>query len=236
MVDDVYLNGYAKHLGPITSMVYISLCRHVDKDQYAFPSQELIAEEIKAGVRSVKNAIALLKEWNLIDIERIRSDRKWARNSYYLLDKAMWKKVSSAPSARDVSGANDDKDQGHVLHTKDTHKKDTHIITKVITKPNGFGNPDINLLVSYLQEKMELPRLDLSEKINRQYAHLLLNRSKKGVDGVKWLIDIASKDGWYKSHITSFKDLWNNQVKIVSSTRGEVLGNDRKRGVDASSL
>ena len=129
VVDDAYLNGYAKLLGPITSMVYITLCRHVDKSQNAFPSQEMIAEKIGAGVRSVKDSIAKLREWNLIEIARERTEHRWARNSYYLLDKRVWKKTSGALGAPNGSGANGDIDQGHVVHTKDTHTKDTHTLS-----------------------------------------------------------------------------------------------------------
>lgn len=101
-----------------------------------------------------------------------------------------------------------------------TNKDINNVVTKV-TKKTSFGNPDINDVIAYLKEKLELPRLDLSEKVNRQYAHTLLKRSKTGSVGVKWLIDLAAKDGWHKSHITSFKDLWNNQVKILSGARKE---------------
>lgn len=131
MVDDAYLNGYAKHLGPLISMVYISLCRHVGfQNQLAFPSQELIASEIGAKKRSVINAIASLKKWNMIEVERDRSrNHGWARNNYYLLDKSVWLKVPGALNALRRPGAKNDIDEVHVLHTKDTHiKKDTHII------------------------------------------------------------------------------------------------------------
>lgn len=225
MVDDIYLNGYARHLGPITSMVYISLCRHVDRDQNAFPSQDQIAKEIRAGVRSVKDAIAQLKEWNLIDIERERTEHRWARNSYYLLDKSVWKKPSRASGARDKSsrsGATDSKDQGHVVHTKDTHIKDTHKDILHISSKRRYGNGDVNEILDYLKQALGLPDLDGSEKTNRQYAWLLIRKSKTGVDGVRWLIDQAAGDGWWRNHITSVRDLWNNKIKIVSSKRSEV--------------
>ncbi len=97
--------------------------------------------------------------------------------------------------------------------------------------PKTYGNPDINDLISYLKEKMDIPQLDGSEQINRRYAYILLRKSKKGVDGVKWLIDSASHDLWFKAHITSFKDLWNNQMKIMAVVRKEVQENETKRAV-----
>jgi hypothetical protein len=124
VVDDVYLNGYARHLGPIASMIYISLCRHASKDQTSFPSQQLIATEIKAGVRSVVDKLSLLEKWNLISIERYRrEDGKWLRNNYTLLDKSVWKRLPSATTAHGKPYANHDKNQVQPLHTKDTQRE-----------------------------------------------------------------------------------------------------------------
>ena len=136
MVDDAYLNGYAKHLGPAKSVVYLSLCRHVDKDQYAFPSEELIAKEFNISVRTVASAIALLKKWNLISIKREKDKKgKWLRNTYYLLDKSEWKKPDDneshkSPHATDAHGyphANNDKNPHAKVHMQPLHTKVTHL-------------------------------------------------------------------------------------------------------------
>jgi DNA-binding Lrp family transcriptional regulator len=82
-----------------------------------------------------------------------------------------------------------------------------------------FGNQDISLILSALQEALHLPQLDLSVKVNRQYAWNLLRKSKTGTAGVLWLINLAAEDEWFRYHITSVRDLWNNQVKIASSAR-----------------
>jgi len=125
VVNDLYLNGYAKYLGTIASMVYISLCRHASKEQLAFPSQELIAREINVSKRSVVAKMAELKKWNLIGLERRRNEQgQWKRNDYILLDKSVWKPLPSATIAPSPS-ANDDITQVQPLHTKDTHIKDT---------------------------------------------------------------------------------------------------------------
>jgi hypothetical protein len=107
------------------------------------------------------------------------------------------------------------------LIENNTIENNKKIVTKV-TSETQYGDPNINSIIYYLKEKLSIPDLDGSEKINRQYARLLLQKSKKGLDGVKWLIDQAAEDGWWHNHITSTRDLWNNKVKIVSSTRSEV--------------
>jgi hypothetical protein len=134
VVDDVYLNGYARHLGPIASMIYISLCRHASKEQTSFPSQELIATEIKACVRSFVDKLALLEKWNLISIERFRrSDGKWLRNNYTLLDKSVWKSIPCATTASGKPCAKRNKNHVQPLHTKDTQREGyTTTVDKII--------------------------------------------------------------------------------------------------------
>ena len=108
----------------------------------------------------------------------------------------------------------------------DSYKR--HYTKEIVNKltrrslKTSHGNPDVNSVISYLKERLELPDLDLSMQTNRRYAWLLLGKSKKGIEGVRWLIDCAAADQWHKNHITSVRDLWNNQVKIVASRRGEV--------------
>ena len=68
---------------------------------------------------------------------------------------------------------------------------------------------------------MKIPKEDCSQKQSRQYWSLLLKESERGIDGVKWLIDLASQDQFYKSNITSSKDLYYKRVKILSRKRGE---------------
>ncbi len=101
-LDDAYLNGYARHLKPIATAVYLSLCRHADKEQSCFPAEITIAEEHGIGERTVRYKIALLRRWNIIKVKRTRSQKgKWLHNTYFLLDKSEWKK----PQAKFASGS-----------------------------------------------------------------------------------------------------------------------------------
>lgn len=92
-VDDEYLNGYARYLGTTASMVYISLCRHASKEQTAYPSQKLIAEELGINERIVSQKIKQLEVARLIRIDKVkRKDGTWLNNLYTLLDKTEWRK------------------------------------------------------------------------------------------------------------------------------------------------
>jgi hypothetical protein len=68
-IDDEYLNGYARHCGPMATLVYLSLCRHANSSQQCFPSKKLISEELNIGECSVYNGLKALEEWNIIRVE-----------------------------------------------------------------------------------------------------------------------------------------------------------------------
>lgn len=131
VVDDIYLNGFAKYLGPIGSAVYFSLCRHADKNQSSFPSQEMIANEYAMNKRTVVRYLKLLIEMNLINMERVRGyNGKWERNTYFLIDKSHWRKPGDTESLGQPGDFNDIH-QVTQSHTKDTHIKDTHILSNI---------------------------------------------------------------------------------------------------------
>jgi len=127
-MDDTYLNGYAKYLRPMATAVYMSLCRHADKEQSCFPAEITIAKEHGIGERTVRGKIALLKDWNIIRSKRTRSQKgKWMHNTYFLLDKSEWKR----PQAKSASGSSTGKKQQNhrqQLPPNDPHLKGSHTI------------------------------------------------------------------------------------------------------------
>lgn len=136
-VDDAYVNGWSRYLDPSALAVYVSLCRHADKEQSAFPAETTIAQEHGICEKTVRNKIALLKEWNIIRVERTRrEDGKWLRNTYFLLDKSEWIKPEVKITAGSSTGKNF---QNHrqQLPTKDSHLKVAHI-KREINKEKGL--------------------------------------------------------------------------------------------------
>lgn len=162
MVDDLYLNGYAKILGAHASCVYFSICRHVDKGQSAFPSEELIAKEFNMDERTVRRKLKLLVKWNLIKIIRERGkDGKWMRNKYYLLDKSEWKKPSdfipsvypedtvSGGSPEDSHVKNQRTHQPQSIQRAESPIKGTHIYEGNTVEGNTHNN---NIYITNNQE------------------------------------------------------------------------------------
>lgn len=148
---------------------------------------------------------------------------RWQTPPQSIPPTARWKKTpSSIPPTADTQTADSDY---KVTHIKGTHNinnsKELLTQAKPVEKPQlkkQYGNPDINFLISYLKEKLNLPMLDGSEKQNRRYAYLLLKKFKE-VDKIKLLIDVASKDKFWSTTIASFRQLYYNAVQIISKTR-----------------
>lgn len=91
VVDDKFLNGYARFLGIYTVGVYNSLCRHADKLQKCWPSIKKMAQELDISRNKVIDSIKYLEFWQIIKKQRVG---KHATNRYLLLDKKQWKPLN----------------------------------------------------------------------------------------------------------------------------------------------
>jgi len=133
LVDDAYLNGYAKQCGINATGVYMALCRHVGKEQSCFPSKKTMAEKLGICERSVYTSIKKLERCNLIKVESRgrKKDGNYRSLTYFLLDKSQWHPMPMANTAdgkkQYVPTANNDKEQRQHMPNKETHNKGTHI-------------------------------------------------------------------------------------------------------------
>jgi predicted transcriptional regulator len=91
ILDNEFLNGYAKYIGIYAVGVYSSLSRHAGIKQKAYPSQRLIAEELDIGKNKIIESIRSLEFWNIIRKKRVGLH---CNNRYYLLKKVFWKPVN----------------------------------------------------------------------------------------------------------------------------------------------
>jgi len=99
VVDDKFLNGYARFLGVYAVGVYNSLCRHANKEQRCWPSIKKIAQELSIGRNKVFDSVKYLEFWQIIKKERLG---KKLTNRYLLLSKRYWKPISES-SLKDFS-------------------------------------------------------------------------------------------------------------------------------------
>jgi len=93
VVDDKFLNGYARFLGIYCVGVYNSLCRHANKTQKSWPSIKRIAQELDVGRNKVIESIKYLEFWRIIKKERLGLK---LTNRYSLLSKRCWKSLEEA--------------------------------------------------------------------------------------------------------------------------------------------
>ena len=137
IVDDNYLNGYARVCGIYATGVYMALCRHASKYQMAFPGINLIAKKLKISRTSVIRAIVSLEEYKIIRVNRGKNKKGQQEvNTYILLDKSVWKplRVSLMDSENESPSLPQDKtesttEQNRVpeVDCKETQFKETHI-------------------------------------------------------------------------------------------------------------
>ena len=91
MMDDAYLNGQARLCGWQGTIVYLSLCRHSDKEQRSFPSINLMATEHRVSRPTILKGIENLVRRNVINVKKTRTKNgQWLNNLYILTDKSEW--------------------------------------------------------------------------------------------------------------------------------------------------
>lgn len=139
-MDDKYLNEYARLCGINATCVYVSLCRHANKEQTCFPSKKLIGEELRISEKTVFNAIKTLEKWNIIKIKKRgrKPSGHFKSNLYILIDKSNWR---SKPQVHLTYGKNEHTPQvintnyhRNVVPNKDTNIKETKYNNENIKK------------------------------------------------------------------------------------------------------
>lgn len=93
VMDDKFLNGYARFLGIYAVGVYSSLCRHANKAQKSWPAIERIAQELSVGRNKVIDSIKYLEFWQIIKKQRVGLK---CTNRYLLLSKKHWKALDAS--------------------------------------------------------------------------------------------------------------------------------------------
>lgn len=186
MVDDAYLNGYAKELGTTTSMVYLAICRNADKEQTAFPSQDYIAEKLGIHRKTVNRHIQKLVAWKIISVEKTRNHKgRFLHNTYYLLDKSEWKKLSmSHQSPTDIHVPPEFQSMSHQSGNKETYDKETYNISiynepakisslKGLTEENLLRIADLySVPVSFVRSKYD-DLINYCESKGKKYRNYL---------------------------------------------------------------
>lgn len=231
-IDDEYLNGYARLCGWKASLVYMSLCRHVDRAQKCFPGIDLIAEQHAISRDTVIRALKELENWQIVKIEKgARNERGTFRtNVYVLLDKSQWKPKpsrsqqhgedvnqvadsnSAARSSKSLTATCPSRSQQpiQVAHSdpKDTHSKETH--SKELSS----------------DEEREPSALERAKGPRSSYGDPTINAM---IDALKQKTGLPGLDGsvkrnrWYAKHLTGAITKVYEQKGVAQPTGAEII-------------
>lgn len=92
MIDNDYVDKMARICGWKGTIVYISLCRHANKERSCYPSIDLMAEQHGVSRPTIIKGVKILEEKGLITkTQKFRGKNgRWKRNTYILADKFAW--------------------------------------------------------------------------------------------------------------------------------------------------
>lgn len=181
----------------------------------------------KAIDRCIKNGWieARNKDGDLLDTKDKRKRLGYAGKVFYRLGKIFLNNTTAIQKANSRKRTAESEQEQKKPITKETLLQNNTL--KGITK-QSYGDPNINLLISYLKEKLKLPMLDGSVKQNRYYCNLGIKKFD-GVDKMKLLIDAVSRDDFWATKIASFQQLYYKGVQIISKTRKKGGENGRSK-------
>mgnify|MGYP001233087261 FL=1 len=177
VVDDLYLNGYAKRCGIFATGVYNVICRHADREQTAFPGIDLIAKKLNISRPSVIKGITNLQDYNIIKVIK-KKDKKGRQkvNLYILLDKSVWKPLrvkeidseNCCPSKpENKTESMSEQNRVNEIDCKVTQYKETHVREREGKKPPSC--PYQSIVDIYHEVLPELPMVkELTETRKRQ--------------------------------------------------------------------
>lgn len=183
------------------------------KEDYISLSQ--IAEMSQIDRRLVSRAIKGLKTKGIIT----RDDNMTKFTKKFMTP------LASVEMMDDIS--RDDKVASVEMLTKEKKETYTKEIVTNVTTAKQYGNPEINEVISYMKDTLQLPTLDRSVRMNRNFAQLCIK--KYGFQNTKLAILAASKSNFWRHKLTNFQSLYNNAQQIVGSAKGEVKSYDAEK-------
>jgi len=207
---------------------------------WCYASKPKMAKMIESSEREVFRMINVLLEKKLIEKN---PDTKYLRTTELWYDTVIMKTARMSGVVTNWQGK-DDKlavDGGDKLAgNKDNIDKDNNNLPTVnragalengilVDKiPNGSvlkvgggrkgSNRDIDFLMDYFLKTFDIPVMDGSVMENRRYCWLLLKKHGPA-EKIKFLIDIAKKNNFWSTKITSFNILYHRAVAIINETR-----------------
>jgi len=244
LMDDEYMNGYARLCGWQATITYCSLCRHANKDQFCFPSVELMAYENRVDRKTIMKGLQSLQDWNIVQVQKERTkEGTFRNNTYVLLDKSQWKPKPNHVPVKDMDTQPSPSD-GHgqeanhvpVEDTKETHIiKETHTLGTKVPKGRSspFGNQRVNFLLEEFQKRWGYPPTDFRPRqeawnLTRRIESFIKERNREPTEENFRRVAIALY-GWIE------KQNWGENIQNLSTIRRKsVIFLKPKGGINGS--
>jgi len=195
-----------------------------------YATQETLAMKMQTSHPTVSRTLRKLVKRGWIELMGTRPGKTHPVSEYRIVD--LWKtnmdfynnEEIAKPQNKSLGGDSETTEQ-KIAKPQNTEeetirRRNNNDNTIVLSgdKPLTYGNGDINSLIDYLKEKLGLPALDGSQKQNRRYCWLCLNKFG-GPEKIRLLIDATNQSDFWKTKITSFSQLYYKAVRIISETR-----------------
>lgn len=169
-----------------------------------------------------KHNLATFKPTNKGTIAKIIDTTIFDINADYVTNQEANNQHSSNKHATTNNNVNNEKKTNNLPKVTDfSFRKNVSspTSTAVTVIPTTSNSNDIQKISEYFLEKMQIPKEDCAYSESQKYWSLLLRESGTGIDGVKFLIDIASGDEFLKPNITSSRDLYFKRIKLMTRSR-----------------
>lgn len=233
------------HSTAIDQALYWQMKRYAGENGRCYATQETLRKKMHIGKKTYLKSLEYLLSKGWIKYIGMTQGKTRPIKTYSITD--IWKlnidnyeKIGTerAVSFKEIgTESNRDRDwNGHKIGTRmDIEEdliKEEHIKEDIPKGIVAYGDQSINSVFSFLKEKLGATP-DGSQKENRQYVKLLLERFKKdypdkdSVFLVKTLIEYGLKDNFHGKNITCFKYLFYNANKIIAAVKNK---NNKKKG------
>lgn len=179
-VDNLLIDVAGRQFGYTPLAVYICLKRHANQQNLAWPTYQLMAEELNMCPRTVSRSIEYLVAFGLITRTKKRRTGKWANYVYFLVDRDNWD-IEREPC--DISSDGDEEEQDemtdHVTTMSSPSDNDDsdHKTESPIKKTNNINKKEEDTIFSQKVELSTEQRRQKFEEAKKAFYSKLGNRN-----------------------------------------------------------
>lgn len=197
---------------PSSKIIYGMLYTMRNGKQYAFPGQQMIADELGMTIRGVRKCLTQLEENKLI--KRIRRGKRLTNNYEIFLPEEQEQSSASEIGEGNNSSASEGNNSS-APYRKDEKEKMSIVtnVTKAEPKLEEFGDPEINWVLSEFERIKGYKSRGLKDRFMAK--HLINNYTR---ENLTTMIIYSVKDR-FSPRISNVEDLWYKQNQLKEGLR-----------------